>query len=496
MLSKINSLRVSTRLTLVNAAILICILLLTSFLTIVGIYFAIYHQAEVELEGSITRTKESVARTAQLPPNKLPPPPSPQQRQERLARNPDWEPPPIFIIQLYRDSALTPGVVLRVTDDKNKKLFDSADHYPSLETVQNHLVNAPPIWANKDLQVAILDNFHLYYKSVPITWEGRTYTLHFLRMITAERSFLHSLATVLLLTNTLGIFIALLAGYFVSQRTLKPIRTITQAAREIEVSDLSRRIPEPPANDELRELVVTFNHMLARLESGFAQQRQFVSDASHELRTPVTVMLGYSDLLSRWGREDAETLDEGIAAIRSEAQNMKDLIERLLFLARADMNRQTLNRQPVDMAELVSDVARKTKLLATEHSFTLAENDAGIISGDPVLIRQMLRVFIENAIKYTPAGGHITLASRREGGQLHVTIADDGIGIAPEHHAKVFERFYRVDSSRTKEENSKAGGTGLGLAIARWIAEAHEAALSLESAPGEGTTIHLLFPLQ
>ncbi len=495
MLSRIDSLRISTRLTLVNAAILICILLLTSLLTIPGIYFALYHQAEVDLESSVERSLASAKATAELPPDKLPSPLSPQQQQERLARDPDWEPPPAFVVQLYRDGALTPGVVLRVTDDTGKKVFDSAGHYPSLEEVQANFVEDPPFWANQAMRVVILDNFHLYYETAPVDWQGRRYDLHFLRIITAEGPFLQALTRTLLLTNTLGILIALLAGYFVSRRTLKPIRTITQAAQEIEVSDLSRRIPEPPANDELRELAVTFNYMLARLESGFAQQRQFVSDASHELRTPVTVILGYSDMLSRWGREDAETLDEGIAAIRSEAQNMKALIERLLFLARADINRQALNRGPVDMAALVADVAKKTELVATEHLFTLAANDAGTISGDAVLIRQMLRVFIENAIKYTPAGGHITLASRREGGRFHVTVADDGVGIAPEHQEKVFDRFYRVDSARTKETGARTGGTGLGLAIARWIAEAHGIGLSLESALGEGTTIHLLIPL-
>ncbi|MBQ7515262.1 MAG: HAMP domain-containing protein [Schwartzia sp.] len=487
--------RISTRLTLVNAAILICILLLTSLLTIPGIYFALYHQAEVELENSVARSLASAKASADLPPEKLPAPPSPEQREERLARDPDWVPPPPFVMQLYRDAALTPGVVLRVTDDTGRKIFDSASHYPSLADVRSHIVADPPFWANKDMQVATLGNFHLYYETVAVDWQGRRYDLHFLRMITAERSFLRALTSTLLLTNALGVLIALLAGYFVSRRTLKPIRTITQAAREIEVSDLSRRIPEPPAKDELRELVVTFNHMLARLESGFAQQRQFVSDASHELRTPVTVMLGYSDMLSRWGREDAETLDEGIAAIRSEAQNMKDLIERLLFLARADMNRQALNRTPVDMAELVGDVAKKAELVAADHTLTLTANDTGTIAGDPVLIRQMLRIFLDNAIKYTPQGGHIALASRREGDRLHVTVADDGIGIAPEHQERIFERFFRVDSARTKESGNKAGGTGLGLAIARWIADAHGIELSLDSAPGRGTTIHLLIPL-
>ena len=232
--------------------------------------------------------------------------------------------------------------------------------------------------------------------------------------------------------------------------------------------------------------------MLERIESGFEQQRRFVSDASHELRTPVTVMLGYSDMLNRWGWEDEEILDEGISAIRLEAENMKSLIERLLFLARADLNRQVLNREIIDMAALLADVAHKGQLIAAQHTVTLKENVPAHILGDMVMIRQMLRIFLDNALKYTPAGGKIFLASQREGDRLHVIVADTGIGIAPEHQPKVFDRFYRVDSSRSK---AGAGGTGLGLAIARWIAEAHDIRLSLTSELGRGTTIHLYIPL-
>ncbi len=481
---------------LVNAAILVSILLLTSFLTIAGLYFSVYHQAEVELEHNIAAVRRSMARSEAMPDEELPEPMPPEAREWVLRQHPNWVPPPPFLRLLYREGALTPGVVLRVKDGDGRKIFDSALHYPTVEEVASHIIPDPPFWANEDMQVARFDNFYMYYKPVTLTWRGATYQLHFIRMITAERDFLRALGNGLLLTNLLGIVIALCACYYVSRRALAPIRVITEAARAIEVSDLSRRVETPAAKDELSELVQTINHMLDRLEAGFEQQRRFVSDASHELRTPVTVMLGYSDMLSRWGREDAETLDEGITAIRTEAENMKALIERLLFLARADQKRQVLNKERIDFQALVADVAKKAELVAGDHTLTLEANDPGTVCGDAVTMRQMLRVFIENAFKYTPAGGTITIASRREGDALRVEVRDTGVGIAPEHQEKVFDRFYRVDSSRTKDgENAGAGGTGLGLAIARWIAEAHNVDISLESEPGKGTTIRLTVPL-
>ena len=496
MSSRIRNLRVSTKLMLVNAAILISILFLTSFLTIIGLYFSLYHQAEVELERSVSAVRRSAARSERMTDKELPEPPPPETREWILRQNPDWVPPPQFLRQLYREGVLTPGVVLRVMDDKGRKIFDSAMHYPTVEDVASHIIPDPPFWANKEMQVARFDSFYMYYESVPLTWRGETYQLHFIRMITAERDFLRTLGRGLILTNLLGIVLALCACYYVSRRALAPIRAITEASRAIEVSDLSRRVEMPPAKDELSELVQTINHMLDRLESGFEQQQQFVSDASHELRTPVTVMLGYSDMLSRWGREDAETLDEGISAIRTEAENMKALIERLLFLARADQKRQVLKKERIDFQALLADVAKKADLVKGDHTLVLEANEPGVIFADEVIMRQMLRIFIENAFKYTPSSGTITLSSRRGKNALQVEIRDTGIGIAPEHQEKIFERFYRVDSSRTKiGEGTGTGGTGLGLSIARWIAETHDIEIKLESEPGKGTTIRLSIPL-
>jgi signal transduction histidine kinase len=214
------------------------------------------------------------------------------------------------------------------------------------------------------------------------------------------------------------------------------------------------------------------------------------------LRTPVTVILGYSDLLSRWGRSDPAILDEGISSIRSEAENMQQLIEKLLFLARADQKRQVLHKESIELSELIADVMKKMELVTKDHHVELLANDDGMIYGDVVTMRQMLRIFLDNSTKYTPKGGHITVSSRRvaDGKFMQVDLSDDGLGIAPENQQKVFERFYRVDSSRTKAEGG-VSGTGLGLSIASWIAEQHDIKISMTSALGKGTTIHLQIPV-
>ena len=455
--------RISTKITAVYAVILFVVLFATMSALIFGIYYSFYHQAEVAME----ITEQQV--TAKL---------------DRGA----W-----FAKGFWSDNPVVPGTVLRVTDIMGRNIVDTDARYPSLEEVEAGKLVRKPFWADPDMDVSVVGNTVLYHTTRDVLHGGSIYRLHFLRTITAEQQFLFDLQRFLLFLILTGFLIALAAGAFVSQRVIGPVRDMIATAKDIEVRDMSRRIDVPPTRDELHELAVTFNHMLDRLQAGFSQQQRFVSDASHELRTPVTVMLGYSDLLARWGQQDADVLHEGVDAIRSEAENMQQLIEKLLFLARADQKRQVLHKENIKLNELVDDVMKKMKLVTTEHTVELLQNDAATIYADPVLIRQLLRIFLENSKKYTPPGGRITAASVREGDRIILTLADTGIGIAPEEQAKVFERFYRVDTSRTKAEG--VSGTGLGLSIATWIAEQHDITITMDSALGEGTAMHLAIPV-
>ena len=467
MFARLRYAQISTKITCFYAAVLLLVLILTSTLTGLGVFFSFYHQAEVELEISMNHVLEVMEQGRSLD------------------------------MDFGRDDLVLPGVVLRITDSRGKIVYENDSHYPPLRRIEEHTEKNPPFWANKNMQVVQLRNATLYHARMDVEYRGQVYNMHFFRTITAEKHFLETLQKILFLMTILGFFLALLAGFFVSRRILQPIREMTATARKIEVENMDKRIVVPPARDELSELAQTFNHMLDRLEGGFEQQKRFVSDASHELRTPVTVILGYSDLLSRWGRADEAVLDEGISSIRSEAENMQQLIEKLLFLARADQNRQVLHKENIELSELLADIIRKMQLVTKEHSVELLQNDDGMIYGDLVTVRQMFRIFLDNSTKYTPKGGRITVTSRKAAGEngdfMEVDLSDNGIGIAREDQQKVFERFYRVDTSRTKAQG--VSGTGLGLSIATWIAQQHAIEITLTSELGEGTTIHLRIPL-
>ena len=453
--------RISTKITLLYAAILFFVLILSTAILGIGAYIYFYRQAEVDLDRSIQHVMSNI-ETGNATEAKF------------------WFEGPVI-----------PGVIVRITDSSGRIVLDTDNHFPSIERIEQGRITTP-IWANPDMEVSEFQGGAVYHARRYVEYGGIPYQVHFFRTITTEKDFFSSLQRLIFYTVAICFVLALLAGHFISRRILKPIREFTWTARSIEVERLGRRLDVPRARDELSELALTFNRMLDRLQEGFSQQQRFVSDASHELRTPLTVILGYSDMLSRWGREDKSILDEGITAIRSEAENMQQLIEKLLFLARADQKRQAVNKEPVDLAELLADTMEKMQTVTISHEVTLGRNDPVTVSADPVLLRQLLRIFLENSVKYTPPGGHIHAYSIRsnDGGSVTVTLTDDGIGIAPEHQARIFDRFYRVDSSRTKE----TGGSGLGLSIARWIAERHNIKISLRSEVDEGTTVILTIP--
>jgi signal transduction histidine kinase len=192
-------------------------------------------------------------------------------------------------------------------------------------------------------------------------------------------------------------------------------------------------------------------------------------------------------MLDRWGKQDRSALEEGLAAIKSETDNMNDLIEKLLFLARADQGKQLLHKTRLAVAPLMEAIVQETRMIAPQHTIIFDKNNPATIEADGAAIKQMVRIFIENSIKYTPPGGTIRITSAPTGEHLEITIADTGIGIPSEDQPKVFDRFYRVDQSRSKS----TGGTGLGLSIARWIAQQHGSSIHLTSTPGEGTTVIL-----
>jgi len=277
-----------------------------------------------------------------------------------------------------------------------------------------------------------------------------------------------------------------------NRKVLKPITDMAEKAATLSASNLSDRISVEGAKNELKDLALVINGMLDRIEVSYNSQKQFVSDASHELRTPIAVIQGYAGMLERWGKTDKEVLDEGISAISQEAASMKELVERLLFLARHDKKTLMLEMEAFDPLEIMSEIHREANLLSNEHVFRLEPAENTRISADKDMIKQLMRILLDNAIKYTPPGGKITLGVKRERNGCLLSVSDTGAGISAEELPKIFERFYRCDEAR----KGQTSGHGLGLSIARIIVSAHKGKLKVRSKVGAGTTFSVLLPLE
>ena len=269
------------------------------------------------------------------------------------------------------------------------------------------------------------------------------------------------------------------------------LRRLAERLDEITVSSLkTSRIQIPAGRAEMSALANAINAMLERIDQGYQAQARFVSDASHELRTPISVIQGYANMLDRWGKDDPEVRQEAIDAIRAEATSMGTLVEQLLFLARGDNNTQAVRKQCFDLSDLTDEVYRETQLLETGRAIQSAIQPGVLFWGDPGLVKQALRILMDNGVKYTQEGGSVAIRLRAEEGQVRLSVTDSGRGIAQEDLHRVFERFYRADQSRARE----TGGTGLGLPIAKWIAARHNGWIEVVSKPEIGSRFTLLLP--
>jgi len=290
----------------------------------------------------------------------------------------------------------------------------------------------------------------------------------------------------------LALALAAAGGIFLARRALKPVDKIAETAREIEESDLSRRI-SVNTKDELGRLAATLNAMIGRLEKAFQRQKQFTSDASHELRTPLAVIEAESSLALQKERPSSD-YQRSLEIISQESRQMSSLIDQLLTLARADAGKEQWNFTEVDLGKLISNLSTDIDVLCQEMglSFQLDHTENLVVKGDEARLRGLFMNLLDNAVKYTPSPGTISVSLRREGQMAVVAITDTGVGIPAEDIPLIFERFYRVDKSRSRAE----GGSGLGLAICRHIAEAHGGKIEVESRVRVGSTFSVWLPLQ
>jgi two-component system heavy metal sensor histidine kinase CusS len=327
-------------------------------------------------------------------------------------------------------------------------------------------------------QVTFVVSGHRYQVAAGANLDERGYILDRFRVL-------------LLLAIPSVLLIAALGGYWLSRRALRPVDEMTDAARSIGIDNLSRRLRVPRTGDELQRLAETWNDMLGRLEQSVKRLSQFTADASHELRSPIALIRTAAEIALRQARTP-EAYRETLRRIHEESERTSHLVEDLLVLARADGGAAPLQLAPVDLAEVVDDVCRAEQRQARAKDLNLevrVPEETVVIQGNDGAIRRLVRVLLDNAIKYTPAGGRIEVSLDPHKDSVELAVRDTGIGIAETDLPRVFDRFYRADKARSRDE----GGCGLGLSIAQWIARCHRAEIHAESDAGRGSVFRVAF---
>ena len=317
------------------------------------------------------------------------------------------------------------------------------------------------------------------------------FNIYTLKNVTNENKIYKRLEYLVILFTIIGVVITIIVSKIMSRRILKPINNVIKTAKSISTDDLSKRIEIPKEEDELQSLTLIINEMLDRLEPSFENHKKFVSDASHELRTPLAIIKGYAEIIRKRGTTDIDIFVESIDSIISETDNMRNLIQKLLFLAKGEITKINTKFVDIDANEMVHQIHSDTVVSTKTHKFHLEMGEDYKIKGDETLLQQAIRALIENAAKYSEPNTNIYIKSFIKDGFGRISIRDEGVGISDEDAKRIFDRFYRVDLSRTKA----TGGTGLGLAIVKRIVEIHNGKIEVDSKMNEGTEISIVLPI-
>ena len=452
----IKNAKISIKLTILYAFMFSFLLLILNAAILYGIRYYLYSQADAQIKSVQVAVTNKI--TSQEEASKL-------SDKDVVSEVPSME-----------------NIFIRIVDSKGNIINTSEGFNYKIKTQE----------AEDKIKHQEEDGIHLEYMNISLENPeyGKVY-LQIVKDMYKEYKFLKILFIFMAMADFIGILVSIILGFIISKKILKPIDYITKTAENISINNLKERIEVKGPEDELKRLGDTFNKMTDRLQEAFERQTQFVSDASHELRTPIAVIAGYANLLDRWGKDDREALEKSIYAIKLETSNMTELVEKLLFLAKGDSGTQKLAKEEFSLNELVEEVVAESKLLTNKHNISCNSNEKISILADYKMIKQMFRVFIDNSIKFTPENGEIDISTRKQQNSIIITISDSGIGIPKEELKHIFDRFYTVDKSRSKD----MGGTGLGLSIASWIVKKHQGCITVESEEGKGTRIIVKFEL-
>jgi heavy metal sensor kinase len=320
---------------------------------------------------------------------------------------------------------------------------------------------------------------------------GRTFLIFSIAPLDSIAADLGVVRRVIFLALPLLLGLAGIGGYLLATHSLAPLNWMAGQAREITGSNLNRRLEIGRAAEELLVLAASFNELLARLDESFEAMRRFVADASHELRTPIAIIRGEADVALSHDRGAAEYKDS-LAIVLDESRRLSRLVDDLLNLARADAGRVKLDVHEFYFNELLAECCRSMQTLAAASGIALECPTTGDVQfrGDEALLRRLVINLLDNAIRYTPPGGKVSAVLETGPAAVRIYISDTGVGIPPEAAPHVFDRFYRADKARSRQD----GGFGLGLAIVKWIAESHNGSVELTHNPGPGTTFTVTFP--
>src|SRR5258707_1590265 len=327
--------------------------------------------------------------------------------------------------------------------------------------------------------------------------KGQTYTLVILQSFYAQDEMVEEVRQTFAWVIPMAILRASIGRYFLARKSLAPVVAMSSKAGRIGAENLHERLPIQNAKDELGRLAASFNELLEHVDQSFERQRRFMSDASHELRTPAAILRGEAEVALSRSERSAEEYRESLSVLHAEAQRLTQIVEELFTLTRADARQYPLCPRDFYFDELVADCTHTTRslALAKQIMLTCEVPEELPVRGDEALLRRMILNLLDNAIKYTPAGGRVAVSCERAGNEYALSVADTGPGIPVELQQKVFERFFRVDKARTRSEKD-GGGAGLGLSIARWIAEAHQGRLILARSDASGSTFTAFVPAQ
>lgn len=387
-----------------------------------------------------------------------------------------------------------PQQAMMIFDDRGQVL---ATH-PGEEDLQIQLPDRATI-PDADVSLYTIangsNNHRIAVRRVTIPPAGTPYIILASQPLKPVEDELESLREILYFAAPVVLLLAGFGGWFLARQGLAPVTAMARSARQIGAGSLDQQLPIVNPRDELGQLATTFNDLLARLNAAFKEQRRFMADASHELRNPLSVMSTAAGVTLKKEHREEEEYREALGIIAEQTRRLSRIVNDMFMLARADAGQYPLRKRTMYLDDLLEEVARAGAVLASDRkaSVQLTNLPESVFHGDEGLLRQMLLNLVDNAVKFTPPDGAVTLSLERRADEYLLSVTDAGPGIPPEARRHIFERFYRADRVRTRAED---GGAGLGLSIARWIARAHDGDIHLDDSNGTGTKFIVRLPAQ